>query len=121
MTAPAGRTALFPIGPTAPYQFAPGSPERAATAAALAEVRTASYDVAEPDRLRRCAPAGRRRSSRPHDHSHPLGQVHYGGGAGAAAIDAALAASRWWSRLPWEERAAPFLRAADMLRVRAVA
>ena len=32
-----------------------------------------------------------------------------------AAIDAALAASRWWSRLPWEERVAPFLRAADML------
>jgi 1-pyrroline-5-carboxylate dehydrogenase len=33
----------------------------------------------------------------------------------AAAIDAALAASSWWSRLPWEERVAPFLRAADML------
>ena len=26
-----------------------------------------------------------------------------------------LAASSWWGRLPWEERAAPFLRAADML------
>ena len=45
MTVPAGRTALFPVGPTAPYQFAPGSPERAATTAALAEVRTAGYVV----------------------------------------------------------------------------
>ena len=28
MTAPAARTALFPVGPTAPLNFAPGSPER---------------------------------------------------------------------------------------------
>jgi len=42
--------------------------------------------------------------------------VHYASPADVtAAIDAALAASRWWSRLPWEERVAPFLRAADML------
>ena len=29
MTAPAARTALFPVGPTAPLSFAPGSAERA--------------------------------------------------------------------------------------------
>ena len=117
MTVPAGRTALFPIGPTAPYQFAPGSPERAATTAALAEVRIAGYDVpnligSREVRTGRTAPV-----SVPHDHATHIGQVHYASAAQVtAAIDSALAASRWWSRLPWEERVAPFLRAADMLQ-----
>ena len=117
MAVPAGRTALFPIGPTAPYQFAPGSPERRATAAALAEARTAGYDVpnligSREVRTGRTVPV-----SIPHDHASHLGQVHYASAPDvAAAIDAALAASVWWSRLPWEERVAPFLQAADMLQ-----
>jgi 1-pyrroline-5-carboxylate dehydrogenase len=42
--------------------------------------------------------------------------VHYAGEAETSrAIDAALAAAAWWGRLPWEQRAEPFLRAADML------
>jgi 1-pyrroline-5-carboxylate dehydrogenase len=116
MTAPAGRTGLFPIGPTAPRQFAPGSPERVATTAALAEVRAAGYDVpnligAQEVRTGRTAPV-----VTPHDHGTRIGQVHYASQPDvAAAIDAALAASSWWSRLPWEERVAPFLRAADLL------
>ena len=117
MTAPAGRTALFPIGPTAPLQFAPGSPERAATASALAEVRAAHYDVpnvigAREVRTGRITPV-----VTPHDHGTQIGQVHYASQPEVtAAIDVALATSRWWSCLPWEERVAPFLRAADMLQ-----
>jgi 1-pyrroline-5-carboxylate dehydrogenase len=116
MTAPAGRTALFPIGPTAPRGYAAGSPERAATAAALAEVRSAGYDVPNliggaEVRTGRTVPV-----VTPHAHAVQLGQVHHGGAAEAtAAIAAASEASRWWGRLPWEERVAPFLRAADML------
>ena len=117
MTVPAGRTALFPVGPTAPYQFAPGSPERAATAAALAEVRTAGYDVPNLSGSREARPGRTAPVSIPHDHATHIGQVHYASAAQVtAAIDSALAASRWWSRLPWEERVAPFLRAADMLQ-----
>jgi 1-pyrroline-5-carboxylate dehydrogenase len=116
MTATAGRTALFPIGPTAPLTFAAGSPERARVAAALKEVRQADYDVpnvigGEEVRTGRRAPI-----VTPHAHSHELGHIHYAGEAETAqAIDAALAASKWWGRLPWEQRAEPFLRAADML------
>jgi 1-pyrroline-5-carboxylate dehydrogenase len=52
----------------------------------------------------------------PHEHKTQIGQVHYASaGDATAAIEAASKASRWWSRLPWEERVAPFLRAADML------
>jgi 1-pyrroline-5-carboxylate dehydrogenase len=117
MTAPAARTGLFPVSPTAPHQFAAGSPERAATTAALAEVRAADYDVpnligAQEVRTGHTVPV-----VTPHDHDTRIGQVHYASQPEVtAAIDAALAASAWWSRLPWEERVAPFLRAADMLQ-----
>jgi 1-pyrroline-5-carboxylate dehydrogenase len=117
MTAAAGRTALFPIGPTPPLGFAAGSPERARVAAALKEVRQAGYDVANfiggED-----VPTGRRVPIvTPHEHSRELGHVHHAGAAEVSrAIDAALAASAWWGRLPWEQRAEPFLRAADMLQ-----
>lgn len=117
MTTPAGRTALFPIGPTAPLAFAPGSPERASIATALKEVRSADYDIAsliagQEVRTGRTAPV-----VTPHEHAVRLGQVHYAGAAETErAIAAATAASAWWGRLPWEERAAPFLQAADMLQ-----
>jgi 1-pyrroline-5-carboxylate dehydrogenase len=117
MTAAAGRTALFPIGPTAPLGFAAGSPERARVAAALKEVRQADYDVAnfiagEDVRTGRRVPI-----VTPHEHARDLGHVHYAGAAEVGrAIDAALAASAWWGRLPWEQRSEPFLRAADMLQ-----
>jgi 1-pyrroline-5-carboxylate dehydrogenase len=117
MTVPAARTALFEIGPTPARQYAAGSPERASTAAALDAARSASFDVpcliggkeVRTGQLRRVAP--------PHDHRTQIGQVHQGGPAEMeAAISAALATAGWWGALPWEERAAPFLRAADMLQ-----
>src|SRR5436305_10208687 len=52
----------------------------------------------------------------PHDKHHGLADVHAAGPEhGQQAIDAAGAAWRDWSRMPWEERAAVFLRAAELL------
>ena len=52
----------------------------------------------------------------PHERSHVLADVHKGG---AAEVDRAIAAATdaWedWSRTPWEDRAAVFLRAAELL------
>ena len=52
----------------------------------------------------------------PHKRSHVLADVHKGG---AAEVDRAIAAAAdaWedWSRTPWEDRAAVFLRAAELL------
>jgi 1-pyrroline-5-carboxylate dehydrogenase len=52
----------------------------------------------------------------PHKRSHVLADVHKGG---AAEVDSAIAAAAdaWedWSRTPWEDRAAVFLRAAELL------
>ncbi|MFG1702666.1 L-glutamate gamma-semialdehyde dehydrogenase [Nonomuraea sp. M3C6] len=116
MTALTGRTALFPIGPTAPRGYAAGSPERTSTAKALDDIRAAGCDV--PNLIG----GGVVRTGRlmpvvtPHEHAYRLGQVHRAGQEETIrAIEAATAASAWWGRLPWEDRAAPFLRAADML------
>jgi 1-pyrroline-5-carboxylate dehydrogenase len=52
----------------------------------------------------------------PHDHQHVLGHYNYGDATHVtAAIEAALAARSSWSALPWHERAAVFLKAADLL------
>ncbi len=52
----------------------------------------------------------------PHRRNHVLAEVHAGGAAEVErAIDAAAEAWKTWSRTPWEERAAVFLRAAELL------
>ncbi|HSL96900.1 MAG TPA: aldehyde dehydrogenase family protein, partial [Thermoleophilia bacterium] len=96
--------------------FAPGSPERAALTARLTTMAAERLDVpciigGREVRTGRTAPA-----IVPHDHGHVLADVHMGG---AAEVEAAVAASReaWhdWSRTPWEDRLAVFLRAAELL------
>ncbi len=52
----------------------------------------------------------------PHRHAHVLATYHQGGASEVeAAADAARKAAHDWSRMPWEHRAAIFLRAADLL------
>ena len=52
----------------------------------------------------------------PHRHGHILGHGHRAGAAEVeAAIKAATDAHRDWSEWAWEDRAAVFLRAADLL------
>jgi 1-pyrroline-5-carboxylate dehydrogenase len=52
----------------------------------------------------------------PHRHAHVLGDFHQGGAAEVrSAINAALRARHDWAALPWEARAAVFLKAADLL------
>jgi 1-pyrroline-5-carboxylate dehydrogenase len=58
----------------------------------------------------------KKRISPPHDHQKTLGHFSYGTAKDVeAAIDAALDARTAWANLPWEDRAAIFLRAADLL------
>ncbi len=54
--------------------------------------------------------------SPPHDHKHIIGQFNYGESKHVNdAINAAMNARDKWSNLPWEQRAAIFLKAADLL------
>jgi 1-pyrroline-5-carboxylate dehydrogenase len=52
----------------------------------------------------------------PHDHQKVLGHYNVGSAVHVEqAIEAALNAKKAWADLPWEERAAVFLKAADLL------
>ena len=52
----------------------------------------------------------------PHDHKHKLGVYHKANQAHInKAIDAALQARISWSQMPWESRAAIFLKAAELI------
>ena len=52
----------------------------------------------------------------PHDHNHVLGYYHKGDEHHVQqAIDAALEAKNDWMQMPWHERAAIFLKAAELL------
>jgi 1-pyrroline-5-carboxylate dehydrogenase len=54
--------------------------------------------------------------SPPHDHQHVLGYFHKSNKEHVTqAIDAALAAKANWENISWENRAAIFLKAADLL------
>jgi len=58
----------------------------------------------------------KREMNPPHDHKHVLGHFNFGTGQHVKdAIDAALEAKQKWADLPWEHRAAIFLKAADLL------
>ena len=96
--------------------YAPGTPERTRLQATLARMsgeRTEMPLVIDGKDVR----TGRLgQAVMPHRHAHVLGDFHQGGAAEAqAAIDAALRAQRDWAALPWESRAAVFLKAADLL------
>lgn len=52
----------------------------------------------------------------PHDKKHLLGKFHKGNEQHVSqAIDAALAARKTWANTPWQDRAAIFLKAAELL------
>ncbi len=54
--------------------------------------------------------------SPPHDHKRVIAHFNYGDKTHVEqAIDAALKAREQWANLPWEQRAAIFLKAADLL------
>lgn len=97
------------------YTYAPGTKERELLQAAIAEARAQEVDVpmyiggkeVRTDKLGDLTP--------PHDHKHILGRYHKGDKSHVtAAIDAALAAKADWENLPWEQRAAIFLKAAEL-------
>jgi 1-pyrroline-5-carboxylate dehydrogenase len=97
-------------------EHAPGSPERAALRARLAELAAQELEIPLVIGGRHVR-TGRLASARaPHQHAHRLAQWHQAGvGEVEAAIAAARAARPGWAATPYHDRAAVFLRAADML------
>ncbi|MFD2784876.1 L-glutamate gamma-semialdehyde dehydrogenase [Hymenobacter rubripertinctus] len=96
--------------------YAPDSPERIELLKTLKEFKQQERDIAMHIGGQEVRTGKLVRMSPPHDHKHTLGHFHRGDASHVQqAIDAALAARTEWAELPWEQRAAIFLKAADLL------
>jgi 1-pyrroline-5-carboxylate dehydrogenase len=96
--------------------YAPGTPERAELKARLAAMAKERIDVPLVIGGKDVRTAERGTAVMPHDHRHVLADWHKAGKEQVLqAIEAAKAAHREWSNWAWEDRAAVFLRAAELL------
>jgi 1-pyrroline-5-carboxylate dehydrogenase len=96
--------------------YAPGSPERTLLKASLDALSSETIELPcfiDGQEIR----TGRLEDAvAPHDHGRILATAHLAGPSEVtAAINAARQAWPVWSRMPWQERAAVFLRAAELL------
>ena len=96
--------------------YAPGSKEKLALKKALADARSKVIDIpmyingveVRTGKTETIAP--------PHDIHHQIGLFHVGEASHVHdAINAAMAAKPAWENMPWEQRAAIFLKAAELL------
>ncbi|PBK67076.1 delta-1-pyrroline-5-carboxylate dehydrogenase [Armillaria solidipes] len=97
--------------------YAPGSPERHALQAAIDQMQQElPFEVpciinGKPVKTGKLA-----KQPLPHDHANHLCTYHEADPATvASAIDGALAAKAEWESMPWADRAAIFLKAADLV------
>ena len=100
--------------PVLPY--AAGSPEKRELKAKLQEMSSQEVEIPLIIGGKEIRTGKMNDAIMPHRHGHILGHGHRAGAAEvAAAIKAAADAHRDWSEWAWEDRAAVFLRAADLL------
>jgi 1-pyrroline-5-carboxylate dehydrogenase len=96
--------------------YAPGSPERAALKAELKAMGTSVTDIPAVINGQDVRGGKTVKVVAPHRHSQHLATTHQADGRAIGnAIAAARRAQRDWSRWRFEDRAAVFLRAADLL------
>ncbi len=96
--------------------YAPGSPEKASIKQRLGEMLGERIEIPLIIGGQEVRSGNTGTCVCPHDHGHVLADFHQ---AGAAEVEQAIAASQaaWkdWSEMAWEDRAAVFLKAADLL------
>jgi 1-pyrroline-5-carboxylate dehydrogenase len=96
--------------------YAPGSPERAELKATLKTMAGQRLDIPLVIGGREIRTGNTAHTVMPHKHGHVLADWHKAGKAEVEqAIQAAVDARREWANWPWEDRAAVFLRAAELL------
>ncbi len=98
------------------YNYAPGSPERAKLKAALNEMASKKIEIPLLIGGKEIRTGKLGKVVMPHDHQHVMAEYHMAGEAEIQmAIEAAMAAKKDWEALRWEDRAAIFLKAAELL------
>lgn len=97
--------------------YAPGSPERRALEAALVEMeQQLPFEVPCIVNGREIRTGKLAKQPIPSDHARHLCSYHEADSATvAAAIEGALVAKAQWEAMPWNDRAAIFLRAAELV------
>src|SRR5687768_9555085 len=97
-------------------QYAPGSPEKKALKARLASMSGERIEIPLVIGGKEVRTGELAQTTMPHAHQHVLADWHKASREHVTqAIDAARAAQRDWANWPWEDRAAVFLRAAELL------
>ena len=96
--------------------YAPNSPEKAAVLAAYKKMWNETIDVPMYIGSEQIKTGNTRTMSAPHDHKHIVGTYHLAEKPHVEkAIAAALEARKKWANMPWEHRAAIFLKAAELI------
>lgn len=96
--------------------YAAGSPEKVELKKMLKKLKSEFWDIPMIIGGNEVRTGNTKEIRPPHELSHKLGQFHEGGNKHVKmAIDAALEAKKDWETMPWEERAAIFLKAADLM------
>lgn len=96
--------------------YAPGSPEREAVLNAYKAMINSNVEVPLYINGKDIKTGNTRTMSPPHDHQHSVGEYHLAEQSHVEdAITTALEARKTWSQLPWEQRAAIFLKAAELI------
>lgn len=106
-----------PIATNEPVKsYAPGTPERESIQKTLKELKSKKIDVPMIINGKEVFTDNKVEINPPHELKHVLGTFNKGNKKHVQdAIDAALNAKAAWEATPWEQRAAIFLKAADLL------
>lgn len=106
-----------PIAVNEPVKsYAPGTPEREAVKKTYKAMFNSKIDVPMYINGKEVTSGKTRTMSPPHDHKHVVGTYHLAEKKHVdEAIATALEARKTWSQLPWEQRAAIFLKAAELI------
>jgi 1-pyrroline-5-carboxylate dehydrogenase len=96
--------------------YAPGSPERDAVSKTYKSMFNSKVDVPLYINGKDVKTGNTRTMSPPHDHKHVVGTYHLAEQNHIDdSISTALIARKAWSQMPWEQRAAIFLKAAELI------
>jgi 1-pyrroline-5-carboxylate dehydrogenase len=96
--------------------YAPGSAERTTLQQTLKEMKAQMIDAPMYIGGKEVRTGNTGTMRPPHEIKHVLGTFHKGDASHVSmAIDAAMAAKKDWENMSWENRAAIFLKAADLL------
>ena len=96
--------------------YAPNSPEKAAVLAAYKKMWNETIDVPNYIGNEEIRTGNTKNMTAPHDHQHIVGKYHLAEKTHVEkAIVSALDARKKWANMAWEQRAAIFLKAAELI------